>query len=118
MGFFKALLGLKDIDVAGNMQVATLQKKFYDSFGTQIRIYKTLNTGKGSRPADGKDTLASIGDQTKKVQSMVIKKSKSVGEIEDEFKEIMGIGIQIMSPDGEKFAPNEIKLSDVLKNFS
>jgi hypothetical protein len=115
MGIFKALLGLKDINVTGNMKVDSLKKQFKESFGTEIRVYKTLNTGKGSRPADEKSTLASIGDTSKKVESMTIKKSKTVGKIEDEFKELMGIGIQIMTPDGKKFASNDMKLKEVGK---
>jgi len=115
MGFLKALLGMKDIDVKGNMKVDTLKKQFKESFGTEIRVYKTLNTGRGSKPADDKSTLASIGDTSRKVQGMTIKKSKSVETIEDEFKEQMGIGIQIMTPDGKEFAPNDMKLKDVSK---
>ena len=109
------ILGLKDIEVSGNMHVKTLQDKFKEEFGTEIRVYKTLNTGKGSRLADAKSTLASIGDTTRKVSGFTIKKSKSVGDIEDDFKEHMGIGIQIMTPDGENFASNDMKLSDVGK---
>ncbi len=111
----KSLLGMKDIEVSGNMKVATLQKKFKEAFGTEIRVYKTLNTGKGSSPADPKSTLASIGSTEIKVADMCIKKSKTVGIIEDEFKQLMGIGIQIMTPDGKKFASNDMKLQDVAK---
>lgn len=115
MGLLKALMGMKDIEVKGNMKVDTLKKQFKESFGTEIRVYKTLNTGRGSKPAGEKSTLASIGDTTRKVESMTIKKSKSVGTIEDEFKEHMGIGIQVMTPDGKDFAPNDMKLKDVSK---
>jgi hypothetical protein len=115
MSFLKGLFGLKDIDVKGNMHVGTLKKDFKESFGTEIRVYKTLNTGRGSKPADEKATLASIGDTSRKVEGMTIKKSKTVGEIEDEFKEQVGIGIQIMTPDGKDFAPNDMKLKDVSK---
>ena len=46
---------------------------------------------------------------------MTIKKNHTVGEIEQQFKDQMGIGIQIMSPDGEEFAPNGMRLKDVAK---
>ena len=115
MGFFKALFGLKDIDVKGNMHVGTLEKEFKESFGTEIKIYKTLTTGRGAKPADKKSTLASIGDTSRKVEGMTIKKSKTVSQIEDEFKQQVGIGIQIMTPDGKSFAPNDMKLKDVSK---
>jgi len=113
MGIFKAIFGLKDIRVTGNMKVLTLKQQFRESFGTEIRVYKTTNTGKGARPADDNATLASISE--KKVEDITISKHKMVGEIEEEFKEKMGIGIQIMTPDGKKFAPNDIKLKEVSK---
>ena len=113
MGFFGKLFGMHDIKVTGNMHVKTLKDKFKEEFGTEIRVYKSTNTGKGSRLADDKVTLASISD--KKIEEITIKKSKTVGEIEDEFKEKLGLGIQIMTPNGDGFAPNDMKLKDVSK---
>lgn len=115
MGLLNFVLGLKDVEVSGNMHVGTFQKNFQESFGTELRVYKGLNTGKGARKADKKVTLASICGDGMKVQDIVIKKSHSVGEIENQFKDQMGIGIQIMLPDGKTFAPNDMKLKDVAK---
>ena len=118
MGIFDKILGMKDVEVAGNKQVRTFQKEFKDSFGTEIRVYKSLNTGKGSRRADGKSTLASVCAEGRKVTSIKIKKSHTVSEIEDQFKDQMGIGIQIMGPDGKDFAPNGMKLKDIVSEMS
>ena len=118
MGLFKFVLGLKDVEVKGQTKVGTLKKDFKDSFGTEIRIYKSTNTGKGSKKADDKSTLASICDKDKKVTSVTIKKSHTVGDIEDQFKNQMGIGIQIMGPVGEKFAPNDMRLKDIVKKMA
>jgi hypothetical protein len=115
MGFFKGLLGLKDIEVRGNMKVDTFKKKFLESFGTEIRVYTTLTTGKGARKAKEKATLASLCAEGKKIKDITLKKSNTVGEIENQFKEMMGIGIQIMLPDGKKFAENTMRLKDVHK---
>jgi hypothetical protein len=121
MGFLKFLLGLKDVEVSGNMHVNTLQEQFAENFGTQLRVYakssKGINTGKGARPADGKSTLASVSSDAVKVSSITIKKDNTVGNIEERFAKEMGIGIQIASPDGKKLAPNDIKLKDVAKKF-
>jgi len=115
MKFLKKLvLGLEDIDVTGNMHVRTLQERFRKSFGTEIRVYKTLNTGRGARKAESAATLASLGN-SKTLGKIEIKKNSTVDDIEDQFKEQLGIGIQIMLPDGETFAPNGIKLKDVAK---
>ena len=116
MGLFNLVLGLKDIEVDGKLHVGTLRSNFKDSFGTELRVYKSTNTGKGSRHASEKATLASICE--KKVVSMTIKKGHTCGDIEKQFNNEMGIGIQIMSPDGKEFAPNNIELKDVVKHFS
>lgn len=112
-GIKNAVLGLKDIEVTGNMQVGTLRKQFREQFGTEIRVYKGLNTGKGAKKAEDKATLASICAEGMKVKDITIKKSLTVAEVEQQFKDQMGIGIQIMLPGGEQFAPNTMKLSAV-----
>ena len=120
MGFLNRLLGMEDIDVNGKMHVGTFQKQFKKAFGTEIRVYKakadgTLNSGKGAKSAPTKSTLASICAKGQKVVDLTIKKSKTVGDIETEFAKIMGIGIQIMLPDGSGFANNSVRLKDVAK---
>ncbi|MDG2156340.1 MAG: hypothetical protein P8M26_10390 [Gammaproteobacteria bacterium] len=118
MSLFNKLLGLKDVEIRGQTKVKSLKKDFKESFGTEIRVYKTANTGKGSRPADDGSTLASIATGGKKITSMTIKKGDMVGNIEEQFAEKLGVGIQIMGPDGKKFAPNDMKLKDIVKNMS
>ena len=121
MGFLKMLLGMEDIEVDGKMHVGTFQNKFKKAFGTEIRVYKskadgTLNSGKGAKSAPTKSTLASICAEGQKVVDLTIKKSKTVGDIETEFANKMGIGIQIMLPDGSGFANNSVRLKDVAKS--
>ena len=105
------VLGLKDIEVNGNMHIDKLCKQFKEQFGTELVVYKSLNTGRGAKRADMKVTLASVCP--KRVEGITIKKSDTVGEVEDQFKESMGIGVQIMEPDGEAFAPNSMMLRNV-----
>ncbi|HCP00708.1 MAG: hypothetical protein CL573_04605 [Alphaproteobacteria bacterium] len=111
MGLLNKVLGKKDVVVNGKQHVSTFTESFKESFGTEIRVYKSLNTGRGSKRADPKQTLASICER--KVEGIVIKKSHTVGQIEETFKNKMGIGIQIMLPDGKEFAPNGMRLKDV-----
>ena len=120
MGLLNMFFGLEDIEVNGKMHVGTFQNKFKKAFRTEIRVYKakadgTLNSGKGAKSAPTKSTLASICAKGQKVGDMTIKKSKTVGDIETEFAKIMGIGIQIMLPDGSGFANNSVRLKDVAK---
>ena len=114
----RKLFGFHDVEVKGQMQVGTLQKNFEESFGTKIKVYKPtaegkINTGKGSRPADTKSTLASNCMAGTKVSDVTIRKGHTVGAIEKAFAEQMGIGIQIMTPDGKSFAPNDMTLKEV-----
>lgn len=114
----KKLFGFHDIDVSGQMQVGTLMKNFEESFGTKIKIYKLsadgkINTGKGAKAADAKSTLASVSPENMKVSDIVIRKGHTVEAIEKEFAEKMGIGVQIMTPDGKSLAPNELTLKEV-----
>ena len=109
------MLGLKDVHVDGKQHVATLQKNFKESFGTEIRVYKPtkdgrINIGKGARPAGKKDTLAKVSIE--KVEDITIKKSHKIGDIEDQFKNKLVIGIQIEQPDGS-LAPGDMRLTDV-----
>ena len=120
MGLINMFLGLEDIEVSGKMHVGTFKKQFKKAFGTEIRVYKakadgTLNSGTGAKPAPTKSTLASICAKGQKVGDLTIKKSKTVGDIETEFANKMGIGIQIMLPDGSGFANNSVRLKDVAK---
>ncbi len=123
MGLLNKLLGMEDIDVNGNLQVGTFKKRFKEAFGTEIKVYKSksdgsINTGQGAKSATAKSTMASICAKGKKVQDLTIKKNKTVAEIEEEFASKMGIGIQILLPDGSGFAPNEMRLKDVAKMAS
>ena len=52
MGLFNLVLGLKDIEVNGKLHVGKLCSRFKQSFGTELRVYKSTNTGKGSRKAE------------------------------------------------------------------
>jgi len=110
----KLVFNLEDIKISGSMHVKTLQEQFKSSFGTEIRVYKSLNTGRGSKRAEPKATLASLSDR-KIINEMEIRKNNSVGEVEQQFKDELGIGIQIMMPDGKTFADNAMKLKDVGK---
>ncbi|MGK0291055.1 MAG: hypothetical protein ACI86H_002522 [bacterium] len=104
---------LQSIQITNEMTVENLKTLFRESFNTEIRIYKTTNTGKGARVAEDHHKLSDVYKNRKNIKSITIQKYNTVGEIEDEFKDKLGVGIQIMKPDGKTFAPNEIRLKDV-----
>lgn len=118
MSLFKKLLGMKDIEVSGQLHAGKLVERFEESFGTVIRVYRpssdgSINTGRGSRLADPKATLASLCVVNCKVATITLRKSDTVDAVEKAFAEKMGIGVQVMMPDGKSFAPQNMKLSDV-----
>lgn len=123
MGFFKKLLGFHDIEVSPKMTVEELQSQFEEQFGTKIRVYKptakgTINTGKGSRLASAEEKLSAVSLSGKSISSITIQKNKTVDAIEKEFADKMGVGVQIMTPDGKTFAPNNMILSKVRSAYA
>ena len=47
----KAIFNLEDITITKEMSVENLKEAFHGTFGTRIKIYKSLNTGKGAQVA-------------------------------------------------------------------
>ena len=109
----KMLFNLEDISLNSDMKVVELQEAFVNTFATQIRIYKTLNTQRGSRLANDNTKLSELASNKDKFGDIFIKKDNTVGEIENQFANELGIGIQIMLTNGVEFAPNESIVSEV-----
>ena len=109
----KAIFQLEDISISKNMSVVEFKNSFFDTFGTHIRVYQSLNTGKGSQIATDEMVLNDLKGENKTFKEIFIKKTHTVGEIEDQFKEQVGIGIQVMLTNGVEFAPNEAVITDV-----
>lgn len=111
------ILGMKDIEVSGNMHVNTLCAIFREQYGVGMRVYKLnsdgkIFTGRGAKKAEPNSTLASVS--TGKVGSITLKKSMTVQQVEDAFANSMGVGVQIEDAEG-KLANNQIRLSDLRK---
>lgn len=95
------------------MTVIELKDSFFDSFGVPIRIYKTLNTSRGSKLADDDTKLIDLAASKNNFGDLFIKRDNTVGQIEDQFKDKLGIGIQIMLLNGVEFAPNDSIITQV-----
>jgi len=98
----------KQVKVSGQMKVATLKKDFKEAFGAGIRIYN------GKKFADDNATLASIRAKDAKGGDISIVGQTKVGNVENAFKEEMGITIQIENKDGE-LADNNVTLGSLSK---
>ena len=100
---------MADIKVDGRMKVKTLKKKFKESFGVNIRVYK------GKKFADDDATLASIrADDAKKAGSFSIHGKTKVGNVEKSFEEELGIAVQIEDKKGS-LADNDMTLAQTAK---
>ena len=106
----KKLIGTISFNLTRRMLVRTLKNKFKETIGVNIRIYTTINT---KRYADDNTPLSILRDIKSSLGKISIDTSKTVGEIEKQFKEEMGIGIQIMSDNGNTFANDNITLDDI-----
>jgi len=87
------------------MSVGTLKEQFKKTFGSEIRVYTTVNT---KRSADDVASLSSLRDVKGSLGTVVINPYATVSQIEKVFREL-GIGIQVMKSDGS-LAPNNSKL--------
>ena len=63
--FKKMVFKLEDIAITKEMTVGELKKSFHDSFGTSIKVYKNLNTGKGARVAPDETLLDDLKGEDK-----------------------------------------------------
>ena len=107
---------MAEIDANGRTHVGTLIKDFKKEYGVNLRIYKSI-TARGPL-ADEKATLASIRDKGVKAQGDIkINGNMQVGNLEDKFRKVLGIGIQIENTNGN-LANNKATLSSLTKTSS
>ena len=88
------------------MSVGALKELFKKTFGSEIRVYTTVNT---KRSADDGAPLSSLRGVEGSLGTVVINPYATVSQIEKLFKN-MGIGIQVMRSDGSGLAPNSARL--------
>jgi preprotein translocase subunit SecG len=93
-------------------KVDTIINKF-KSVGLNIRIYQSVNNGRGSKLAVGNSKLSEISEVTR-FGNVEINPNMTVLEVEEMFKSEFGLGVQMMTPDGNTFANNNIKLAGLL----
>jgi hypothetical protein len=98
----------KNIKVSGKMKVSTLKKDFKEAFGAGIRVYN------GKKFADDDATLASIRAKDAKGGDISVVGQTKVGNVENAFKEEMGITIQIENKEGG-LADNNVTLGSLSK---
>jgi len=98
-----------DFDVQGNMKVKTLQKKFSEIFGCELRIYN------GKRFAEEDYTIAKIRDSkiVTTGEEFTIRASWTVDRLEKQFTESFGIKVQVALPGNGGLAENSQSLGDV-----
>ena len=97
------------LSVDGRHRVKTLKEAFKKEFGVSIRVYK------GRQFADDNDTLASIRDKDAPATGAFEVHSRTkVGNVEKQFKESLGIRVQIENSAGG-LADNEVTLASLKK---
>lgn len=97
------------LSVNGRQKVKTLKEAFKNEFGVSIRVYN------GKKFADDDATLASIRAEGApgKADFDVHGRTK-VGNVEKQFKETLGISVQIENAAGE-LADNDVSLASLKK---
>lgn len=97
------------LSVNGRQKVKTLKDAFKKEFGVGIRVYN------GKKFADEDATLASIrADGAPGTGDFEVHGKTKVGNVEKQFKEALGISIQIENAAGD-LADNEVSLASLKK---
>ena len=94
------------ISAKGNTKVKTLKKSFKGEYGIEIRIYD------GNKFADDDATLASVRKGDPAGGEIKISANMKVGNLEDKFKDMLGVKIQIEDANG-KLADNSVTLGSL-----
>ena len=97
------------ISVSGRQKVKSLKENFKKEFGVNIRVYN------GKKFADDDATLASIrSDDAPKSGDFEVHGNTKVGNVEKQFKESLGITVQIENKAGD-LADNAATLASLKK---
>ncbi len=94
------------LNINGRMKVKTLQADFKEEFGLTLRLYD------GNKFADDNDTLASIRKGDSKGGEFSPRKNTKIGNLEDKFKDLFGIKVQVAGSDDSYLCDNDITLSE------
>ncbi|MEI8085684.1 MAG: hypothetical protein WCG93_05665 [Paludibacter sp.] len=98
-----------EISISGVKKVKTLQREFKEGFNLTLRIYN------GKKFADPEATIASIKEPGVKGGDIKIVGNTKVGNLEDKFKELYGITVQVASADDSKLVSNDLTLAAAAK---
>lgn len=99
---------MADLKVTGNLSVASLKKRFKDTFGCSLRVY-TTPACKSYAKDDAR--LASIRAEGAKGGEVTVGPQTRVGNFEKKMEEVFGIYVQVATPDDSKLAKNDITLA-------
>lgn len=95
--------------VSGRKTVKSLKEEFKKEFGVSVRVYK------GKKFADESATLASIrAEGAPSSADFEVRGNTKVGNVEKQFKDALGITIQIEDAAGG-LADNSVTLSSLKK---
>lgn len=97
------------MNISGRMTVKRLKEEFKKEFGVSVRVYK------GRQFADDSVTLASIRAEGAPAKGeFEVRGNTKVGNVEKQFKDQMGITIQIEDASGA-LADNNVTLGSLKK---
>ncbi len=95
--------------ISGRMKVKSLKDEFKKEFGVSVRVYK------GKQFADDSATLASIRAEGAPAKGdFEVRGNTKVGNVEKQFKDQLGITIQIEDATGA-LADNNVTLASLKK---
>ena len=119
-GLKKMLFGSLEMEVSGDTLVSEFENEFLRVFAVPVRVYnlskeRKIQSGAGGRRAS-KDALikeVSTKIAAGKSRKISIKDTEKVGDVEKKIETTLGIGVQIICPNGKWFADNTKTLKEI-----
>jgi hypothetical protein len=93
-----------ELSISGVKKVKTLQREFKEGFNLTLRVYN------GAKFADPEATIASIKKPGVKGGDIKIVGNTKVGNLENKFKELYGITVQVANADNSALVSNDLTL--------
>ena len=110
----KSLLGLHDVFAGPDTTVGVLRSRVAKSYGVRLRVFQGQHVGIADRVAADSERLGALGDpRAPSFRGISLQHGATVRAVERAFLEKLGLGVQVVMPDGETFADDSWTLSQV-----
>ena len=93
------------LSITGQMKVATLQQRFLEEFGLNLRVYD------GRSFADETKTLASVRKTSGTSNPLSVARNMKIGTLESKFLQEFGLKVQVSGSDDSYLCSDDLTIN-------